>query len=125
MYGFYDECVRKYGSANVWTAFTNLFDMLPLAALIDNRIFTPHGGLSPTINSMDDINQLDRMQEIPVDRMHLAGRYLLSCLIVGEHRLLRLCGRSKGQFVTYCGVTLMIGKGGACRPEAQASHSAT
>jgi len=67
VYGFYDECVRKYGSANVWTAFTNLFDMLPLAGLIDNRIFTPHGGLSPTINSMDDINQLDRMQEIPVE----------------------------------------------------------
>merc|ERR1711959_683921 len=67
VYGFYDECVRKYGSANVWTAFTNLFDFLPLAALIDNRIFTPHGGLSPTINSMDDPNQLDRMQEIPVE----------------------------------------------------------
>ena len=66
MYGFYDECVRKYGSANVWTAFTNLFDFLPLAALIDDRVFTPHGGLSPTIQTMSDINELDRIQEIPV-----------------------------------------------------------
>ena len=58
--------MRKYGSANVWTAFTNLFDFLPLAALIDDRVFTPHGGLSPTIQTMSDINELDRIQEIPV-----------------------------------------------------------
>merc|ERR1711865_759870 len=75
VYGFYDECVRKYGSANVWTAFTNLFDFLPLAALIDDRVFTPHGGLSPTIQTMSDINELDRIQEIPVcDPRVLAAR---------------------------------------------------
>jgi serine/threonine-protein phosphatase 2A catalytic subunit len=30
VYGFYDECVRKYGSANVWKLFTDLFDYFPL-----------------------------------------------------------------------------------------------
>lgn len=34
VYGFYDECVRKYGSANVWKVFTDLFDYLPLAATV-------------------------------------------------------------------------------------------
>ena len=88
VYGFYDECVRKYGSANVWTAFTNLFDMLPLAGLIDNRIFTPHGGLSPTINSMDDINQLDRMQEIPVLPSSFISSSFIPSSLVGRFLML-------------------------------------
>merc|ERR1719238_1327824 len=43
VYGFYDEVLRKYGNANVWTHFTNLFDYLPLSALVEGCIFTPHG----------------------------------------------------------------------------------
>lgn len=38
VYGFYDECMRKYGNANVWKYFTDLFDFLPLTALIDNQV---------------------------------------------------------------------------------------
>ena len=36
-YGFYDECLRKYGNANVWKYFTDLFDFLPLTALVENQ----------------------------------------------------------------------------------------
>jgi len=38
VYGFYDECLRKYGNANVWKYFTDLFDYLPLTALVDNQV---------------------------------------------------------------------------------------
>ncbi|MED6130762.1 hypothetical protein PIB30_003786 [Stylosanthes scabra] len=37
VYGFYDECLRKYGSANVWKTFTDLFDYFPLTALVNDR----------------------------------------------------------------------------------------
>ena len=39
-YGFYDECLRKYGNANVWKYFTDLFDFLPLTALVENQART-------------------------------------------------------------------------------------
>jgi serine/threonine-protein phosphatase 2A catalytic subunit len=42
VYGFYDECLRKYGNANVWRFFTDLFDFLPLTALIENQVCVSH-----------------------------------------------------------------------------------
>nr|CAB3446116.1 unnamed protein product [Digitaria exilis] len=62
-YGFYDECLRKYGNANVWKYFTDLFDYLPLTALIENQVFCLHGGLSPSLDTLDNIRSLDRIQE--------------------------------------------------------------
>ena len=38
-YGFYDECLRKYGNASVWKYFTDLFDYLPLTALIESQVW--------------------------------------------------------------------------------------
>jgi len=65
VYGFYDECLRKYGNSNVWKYFTDLFDYLPLSALIESKIFGLHGGLSPSITSLDNIRSIDRVQEVP------------------------------------------------------------
>ena len=67
VYGFYDECLRKYGSVNVWRYCTDIFDYLSLSALIDNRILCVHGGLSPTITTIDQIRTIDRKQEVPHD----------------------------------------------------------
>ena len=65
VYGFYDECVRKYGSGNVWKLFTDLFDYLPLTAVVEDQIFCLHGGLSPSIDTLDAVRELDRVQEVP------------------------------------------------------------
>lgn len=65
VYGFYDECLRKYGSANVWTEFVQVFDYLPLAAAVDNKIFCPHAGLSPSLDTVNQIIALNRVQEVP------------------------------------------------------------
>ena len=67
MYGFYDECLRKYGSVNVWRYCTDIFDYLSLSALINNSVFAVHGGLSPNINTLDNIRLLDRKKEVPHD----------------------------------------------------------
>jgi serine/threonine-protein phosphatase 2A catalytic subunit len=65
VYGFYDECLRKYGNANVWSYFTDLFDYLPMTALIESKIFCLHGGLSPSLDTLDQARALDRFQEVP------------------------------------------------------------
>jgi len=67
VYGFYDECLRKYGSVNVWRYCTEIFDYLSLSAIIDGKIFCVHGGLSPSINTLDQIRVIDRKQEVPHD----------------------------------------------------------
>jgi len=65
VYGFYDECMRKYATAHVWHLFGEIFDYLPLAAVVQNRVFCPHGGLSPNIDNVDDVKKLDRFTEPP------------------------------------------------------------
>jgi len=67
VYGFYDECLRKYGSVNVWRYCTDIFDYLSLSAIIDEKVFCVHGGLSPSINHLDQIRTINRKQEVPHD----------------------------------------------------------
>ena len=65
LYGFYDECVQKFGNANVWKMFTDLFNYLPISAIVENKIFCLHGGLSPDIETIDEIRRLDRRRDVP------------------------------------------------------------
>jgi len=67
VYGFYDECLRKYGSVNVWRYCTEIFDYLSLSAIICDTLFCVHGGLSLSINTLDQIRAIDRKQEVPHD----------------------------------------------------------
>ncbi|KAF7134459.1 hypothetical protein RHSIM_Rhsim08G0125600 [Rhododendron simsii] len=65
VYGFYDECQRKYGNANAWRYCTDVFDYLTLSAIIDGTVLCVHGGLSPDIRSIDQIRIIERNCEIP------------------------------------------------------------
>ncbi|KAI0302422.1 Metallo-dependent phosphatase-like protein [Multifurca ochricompacta] len=64
IYGFYDECKRRY-NIKLWKTFTDCFNCLPVAAIIDEKIFTMHGGLSPDLQSMEQIRRMMRPTDVP------------------------------------------------------------
>ena len=64
IYGFYDECKRRY-NINIWRSFILLFNYLPIAAVISENIFCVHGGLSPDLNKIEDILEVKRPTDIP------------------------------------------------------------
>ena len=59
MYGFHDECVRRY-SQKIWKAITSIFDCLPIAAVIGQKIFAIHGGISPKLKDIQQIRDIQR-----------------------------------------------------------------
>eukprot|EP00915_Cephaloidophora_sp_WS-2016_P007797 GHVH01010789.1.p1 GENE.GHVH01010789.1~~GHVH01010789.1.p1 ORF type:complete len:319 (+),score=53.04 GHVH01010789.1:547-1503(+) len=64
IYGFYDECKRRY-SIKLWKAFTDVFNCLPVAAIIDEKLFCMHGGLSPDLTDLIQIKRIQRPTDIP------------------------------------------------------------
>ncbi|CAM6098677.1 unnamed protein product [Calypogeia fissa] len=64
IYGFYDECKRRF-NIRLWKVFTECFNCLPVAAVIDDRILCMHGGLSPELKSLDQIKRIARPTEVP------------------------------------------------------------
>ncbi|CAI0459846.1 unnamed protein product [Linum tenue] len=64
IYGFYDECKRRF-NVRLWKIFTDCFNSLPVAALIDEKILCMHGGLSPDLENLDQIREIERPTEIP------------------------------------------------------------
>lgn len=64
VYGFYDECKRRC-NIKTWKIFVDTFNTLPLAAIVAGKIFCVHGGLSPVLNSMDEIRHVSRPTDVP------------------------------------------------------------
>lgn len=69
IYGFYDECKRRLssftGGHKVWKSFIDVFNTLPIAATINDKIFCIHGGLSPDLHDLNQIEELKRPTDIP------------------------------------------------------------
>ncbi|KAL3200092.1 hypothetical protein MRX96_001298 [Rhipicephalus microplus] len=64
IHGFYDECKRRY-NIKLWKTFTDCFNCLPVAAIINDKIFCCHGGLSPDLQSMEQIRSIRRPTDVP------------------------------------------------------------
>ena len=64
IYGFYDECKRRY-SIKLWKKFHDVFNVLPFAAVVDEKIFCIHAGLSPDLNTPDQIKRIMRPTDVP------------------------------------------------------------
>lgn len=63
LYGFYDECIRRF-TIKVWRVFCDCFNCLPIAAIVSESIFCVHGGLSPDLKSLDQIRSIRRPTEV-------------------------------------------------------------
>jgi len=55
---------RRY-SIKLWKTFTDCFNCLPVAALVDDKILCMHGGLSPELSSLDQIRRIIRPTDVP------------------------------------------------------------
>ena len=66
-YGFYEEVGRKYNDPNIYNKCLEVFCALPIAAVIDKQIFCVHGGLSPDLKSISDLDAIERKNEPPAD----------------------------------------------------------
>ncbi|EPY33840.1 protein phosphatase, partial [Strigomonas culicis] len=64
IYGFFDECKRRY-SVKLWKLFTDTFNCMPVAGLVDERILCMHGGLSPELRNLDQIRRILRPTDVP------------------------------------------------------------
>ena len=140
VYGFYDECLKKYaGRVNVWRYCTDTFDYLALVAVVESRVMCVHGGLSPQIHSLDNIRSLDRKQEVRVCvcvtlclwqwQWQWQTFPLTFCLHLPPpphthtHTHTNRC-RMREACATYCGATPRTSTAGGCRRVARASSSA-
>ena len=64
IYGFYDECKRRY-SVKLWRIYADCFNCMPVAALVSDKIFCMHGGLSPDLDDLSQIMNISRPQDVP------------------------------------------------------------
>lgn len=64
IYGFFDECKRRFDS-RLWKKFGECFNCLPICAIVAGKILCMHGGISPDLVSIDQIRNIKRPTEVP------------------------------------------------------------
>ncbi|KAG4211446.1 hypothetical protein ERO13_A02G105000v2 [Gossypium hirsutum] len=98
IYGFYDECKRRF-NVRVWKLFTECFNCLPVAALIDEKILCMHGGLSPDLkNWIRSVAFLALLMcQIRAFSVIFFGLILIKILMAGERMI--------GEFHIHLGLT--------------------
>ncbi|CAE8632204.1 unnamed protein product [Polarella glacialis] len=64
IYGFYDECKRRY-NIKLWKLFCDVFNCMPVCAIVDEKIMCMHGGLSPEITDFNQVRRLVRPTDVP------------------------------------------------------------
>ena len=53
----------------IYELMMDVFDSMPISAVVDDKYLAMHGGISPEILKIDDINKVDRFKEVPLDGM--------------------------------------------------------
>lgn len=63
-FNFRSECLYKY-DLDTYDRIMECFDALPLACVINRKFLSLHGGISPELRKLDDINRINRFVEPP------------------------------------------------------------
>ena len=63
-FNFKNECTVKYG-IEVYECIMESFDALPLSCIVNDKFVAIHGGISPEIETVSDIDQINRFAEPP------------------------------------------------------------
>uniref|UniRef100_A0A158Q7E0 Serine/threonine-protein phosphatase n=1 Tax=Elaeophora elaphi TaxID=1147741 RepID=A0A158Q7E0_9BILA len=76
VYGFFEECNRRYQSVRLWqtfqfVCFQEVFNTMPFTGLIAGKILCMHGGLSPQLKSIDQLRQITRPIDPPNPSIHI------------------------------------------------------
>lgn len=58
-FNFKAECIYKYDQ-DIYDMFMDSFDLFPICAIVNGKFIALHGGLSPLLTTVDDINKLNR-----------------------------------------------------------------
>lgn len=63
---FREEAMNAYG-LDIYNLFMDLFDAMPISCVVDGKYFGMHGGISPELKKLDQIDKINRFQEVPLD----------------------------------------------------------
>lgn len=62
MFGFENECIDKYDK-EIFSAFQSLFSTLPIAHVINKKVFVVHGGLCSSSIFINDLQNINRFSD--------------------------------------------------------------
>ncbi len=85
VFGFAEECEERLDDvvddpSSVFRAINNLFEWLPLAAVVDDRILCVHGGIGSTFNCVSDLEKLRRPLEVVHEVENIQQQLLIDVL---------------------------------------------
>ena len=64
-YGLLNQCIQLYGHPGVYNLCNEVFDLLPITAIVGDRIMCVHGGLSPSVTFIEQIALINRNINLP------------------------------------------------------------
>lgn len=65
---FREEVVTAY-DLDTYNLFMETFDCMPVSCVVDGKYFGMHGGISPEIGKVEEINKFNRFIEVPLEGM--------------------------------------------------------
>lgn len=63
-FNFRTEVLYKYDQ-EIYEVFCDVFNTFPLACVLNGKFLAVHGGISPQLKKVGDIDKVDRFQEPP------------------------------------------------------------